>query len=274
MAIDKDLNVQLITAALAAAQGRSVSDALTQAGQMPDRMRMREANLSLAEARAEAVQLSNLKDQVELQKALNAGDIPERTYTLQEQNQDLLVAEAFGLYDALETGVADVGSFFGLAPAGGYTSQIANAAKKQINFDIKATAADAWRGKPNNFLLQQIIELIPSSYANGDAKAAARYGVIRNNFESRLSELDGQIARAKTGSASQANLIKTRANVKHMVNRLEVINQGFKGVTPDDDALTATSFYGVPGVQIGVDLTGDEAGLEAMEVAYRQFLEE
>ena len=274
MAYQKDFNMQLIGAMLAGARGDSLGDALAQGGKMPDKLRLREASVGQAQANLEQTQLENIKLTQEITGAGQDITVPERTYSIQEQNQDLLIAEAFGIYDAAETTLADVGSAVGLAPAGGYESQIANAAKKQINFDIKATAADAWRGKPNNFLLQQIIELIPSSYFNGDAKAGARYGVIRNNFASRISELDGQIQNADPGSAAQANLVKTRANVKHMIDRLDVVQQGFKGVTPQDDALTATSFYGVNNITPGVELEVNDEGLDAAKAAYLAFLEE
>ena len=168
----------------------------------------------------------------------------------------------------------DFGSFLGLAPAGGYESQVAEAKKKELNFAIKATAADAWRGKPNNFLLQQIIELIPSAYLIGDAKAGAKYNSIRTNFESRISELDGQIKNADNGSAAQANLVKTRANVKYIIDRLSVVEQGFKGITPQDDSITADSFYGVSGITPGTPLEMNESSLDAMSQAYKEFLEE
>ena len=274
MAYQKDFNMQLIGAVLAGARGDSFGDALAQGGKMPDKVALREAQVGQAQANLQNTQLKNIELQQDITGAGQDITVPDRTYSIQEQNQDLLIAESFGLYDLAETGIADVGSAIGLAPTGGYESQIAEAAKKQINFDIKATAADAWRGKPNNFLLQQIIELIPSSFFNGDAKAGARYGVIRNNFASRISELDGQIGNAKAGSAAQANLVKTRANVKHMIDRLDVVQQGFKGTTPQDGSLNIDSFYGVRGINPGVELEADEAGLDAMQLAYNEFLEE
>ena len=277
MAIDRDLNMQLIAAALASARGDNLSDALRQGGGMPDRMRLRDATLAQKEANARNTQLQNLKLEQELTAKTQPLDVPERTYTVQEQNQDLLIANAFGIGDAVAVTVADTASLLdpiGLAPSGGFDAQIAEAAKKQMNFDIKATAADAWRGKPNNFLLQQIIELIPSSYFNGDSRAAARYSVIRNNFASRMSELDGQIKLADPGSASQANLIKTRANVKHMIDRLDVVASGFRGQTPDSDPLSADNFYGVNNVTPGIPLDADMGGIDAMEEMYRAFLEE
>ena len=274
MAYQKDFNMQLIGAVLAGARGDSFGDALAQGGKMPDKVALREAQVGQAQANLQNTQLKNIELQQDITGAGQDITVPDRTYSMQEQNQDLLIAEAFGMYDAAETSLADIGSAVGLAPTGGYESQIATAAKKQINFDIKATAADAWRGKPNNFLLQQIIELIPSSFFNGDAKAGARYGVIRNNFASRISELDGQIGNAKAGSAAQANLVKTRANVKHMIDRLDVVQQGFKGVSPQDDALTANRFYGVNGITPGVELEVNDEGLDAAKAAYLAFLEE
>ena len=223
---------------------------------MPDKVALREAQVGQAQANLQNTQLKNIELQQDITGAGQDITVPDRTYSIQEQNQDLLIAESFGLYDLAETGIADVGSAIGLAPTGGYESQIAEAAKKQINFDIKATAADAW------------------SFFNGDAKAGARYGVIRNNFASRISELDGQIGNAKAGSAAQANLVKTRANVKHMIDRLDVVQQGFKGTTPQDGSLDIDSFYGVRGINPGVELEVDEAGLDAMQLAYNEFLEE
>jgi len=272
MAIDRELNMQLIAAALASARGDSFSDALAQGGSMPDRIKLRDAQVAQKQANAEQTQLQNIKLQQEIVGGNAPIQVPEREYSIQEQNQDLLIAEGFGLFDATQTAVAEIGSAVGLAPTGGYDSNIAKAAKKQINFDIKATAADAWRGKPNNFLLQQIIELIPESYAQGDAKASARYGVIRNNFASRMAELDGQITNAKAGSAAQANLVKTRANVKHMIDRLDVVQQGFKGITPKEGGLNIDSFYGV-NITPGVELDSSEEGLQTMLEAYEEFLE-
>tara|TARA_R100000329_G_C7609753_1_gene216321 strand:- start:294 stop:1118 length:825 start_codon:yes stop_codon:yes gene_type:complete len=274
MAIDRDLNLQLIAAALATARGDNVGDALAQGGLAADKFKLRETKVAQAQADLEQTQLKNIKLGQEITGEGQQIQVPEREYSLEEQNQDLLIAEAFGTYDAIETGVADFGSFLGLAPAGGYESQIAEAKKKELNFAIKATAADAWRGKPNNFLLQQIIELIPSNYLQGDSKAAARYSTIRTNFESRMSELDGQIQNADPGSAAQANLVKTRANVKYIIDRLTVVEQGFKGLTPQDDSITADSFYGVSGITPGTPLEMSEASLDAMSQAYKEFLEE
>ena len=274
MAIDRDLNMQLIAAALATARGDNVGDALAQGGLAADKFKLRETKVAQARADLEQTQLENIKLGQEITGEGQQIKVPEREYSLEEQNQDLLIAEAFGTYDAIETGVADFGSFLGLAPAGGYESQIAEAKKKELNFAIKATAADAWRGKPNNFLLQQIIELIPSNYLQGDSKASARYSTIRTNFESRMSELDGQIQNADPGSAAQANLVKTRANVKYIIDRLSVVEQGFKGITPQDDSITADSFYGVSGITPGTPLEMNEASLDAMSQAYKEFLEE
>lgn len=274
MAINRDLNMQLIAAALATARGDNVGDALAQGGLAADKFKLRETKVAQARADLEQTQLENIKLGQEITGEGQQIKVPEREYSLEEQNQDLLIAEAFGTYDAIETGVADFGSFLGLAPAGGYESQIAEAKKKELNFAIKATAADAWRGKPNNFLLQQIIELIPSNYLQGDSKASARYSTIRTNFESRMSELDGQIQNADPGSAAQANLVKTRANVKYIIDRLTVVEQGFKGLTPQDDSITADSFYGVSGITPGTPLEMSEASLDAMSQAYKEFLEE
>jgi len=274
MAINKELNMQLIAAALATARGDSFGQALAQGGSMPDKIKLREAKVGQAQANLEQTQLENIKLGQEITGAGQQIEVPEREYSLEEQNQDLLIAEAFGTYDAIETGVADFGSFLGIAPAGGYESQVAQAKKKELNFAIKATAADAWRGKPNNFLLQQIIELITYNYIQGDSKASARYSTIRTNFESRISELDGQIKNADPGSAAQANLVKTRANVKYIIDRLSVVEQGFRGITPQDDSITADSFYGVSGITPGTQLEMSEASLDAMSQAYQEFLEE
>ena len=59
-----------------------------------------------------------------------------------------------------------------------------------------------------------------------------------------------------------------------MIDRLDVVQQGFKGVTPQDGSLSVDSFYGVKGITPGIELEADEAGLDAMELAYNQFLEE
>ena len=59
-----------------------------------------------------------------------------------------------------------------------------------------------------------------------------------------------------------------------MIDRLDVVQQGFKGVTPQDDALTATSFYGVNNITPGVELEVNDEGLDAAKAAYLAFLEE
>jgi len=253
-------------------RGDSFGQALAQGGSAPEKLALRQSKVGQAQANLEQTQLENIKLTQEVTAANNPLNVPERDYSIQEQNQDLLIAEAFGMFDAVDNTIAEIGSAVGLAPTGGYESNIAKAAKKQINFDIKATAADAWRGKPNNFLLQQIIELIPESFAQGDARASARYGVIRNNFNSRMAELDGQIKNADPGSAAQANLVKTRANVKHMIDRLDVVQEGFKGMTPNSGGLDGNSFYGVNMVP-GVELDTSEEGLQTMLEAYEEFLE-
>ena len=77
MAIDRDLNMQLIAAALATARGNNVGDALAQGGLAADKFKLRETKVAQAQADLEQTQLENLKLGQEI---TGAGEVGRRRF--------------------------------------------------------------------------------------------------------------------------------------------------------------------------------------------------
>ena len=117
----------------------------------------------------------------------------------------------------------------------------------------------------SNFLLTQIEELLPTGFA-GDPNAAAKYGVIQSNFKSRLTELEDEVKLAKKGSKTQLDLIKQRANVQHIIRRLDTVMNAFTGKTPTK----AESLYNITGIQPGMELPTDEESLDALALEWKK----
>jgi len=263
MAQGKELiNLQLLNAALDLREGRGLGETLGRAGQAGVLMNQ-------LQQKQTAANLDNMKKMLEIQKMQaelpGQTGVPERSYPDQQRAQDELLPEAFGVLDVLEQKATTVLGSFGIGPAKGYEAQIAKAAKDNLNYDIKIIAADAFKGKPSNFLLTQIEELLPTGFA-GDPNAAAKYGVIQSNFKSRLTELEDEVKLAKKGSKTQLDLIKQRANVQHIIRRLDTVMNAFTGKTPTK----AKSLYNITGIQPGMELPTDEESLDALALEWKK----
>ena len=264
MAIGRELlNVELLNAALDLREGRSLGDALGRAGQ---------ARVLTQEMQQKQMsnQLSNTKEMLEIQKlqqeiddANKTVDTPEKAYTAEQQALDATIPESFGVYDQLiDTPTASVLSYFGMGPAGGFESQVALQARSDLNQAIKIVMTEGYKGKPSNFLLQSIEELLPSGMT-GDPTAATKYRVLQQQFISREKALTEEIKLAKPESKTLIDLVQQRANVVQVRKRLDNVLSAF-GSKPGAQSRQADGFYSAPNVTPGMVLPTDEASLDLM----------
>lgn len=264
MAIGKELlNVELLNAALDLREGRSLGDTLGRVGQ---------ARVLTQEMQQKQMsnQLSNTKEMLEIQKlqqeiddANKTVDTPEKAYTAEQQALDATIPESFGIYDQLiDTPTASVLSYFGMGPAGGFESQVALQARSDLNQAIKIVMTEGYKGKPSNFLLQSIEELLPSGMT-GDPTAAAKYRVLQQQFISREKALTEEIKLAKPESKTMIDLVQQRANVVQVRKRLDNVLGAF-GSKPGAQSRQADGFYSAPNVTPGMVLPTDEASLDLM----------
>jgi len=262
MAIGKELiNMQMLSAALDLGEGRSLGEAIGRAGKAT-------ALSQQLDQQQTAGQLSNVKEMLEIQKLQQevsqtgeALDIPEKAYTKEQQALDSTIPEAFGIVDVVERQFTSGLGLFGIGPAEGYEANIAKQAADDLNQNIKIVLTEGYKGKPSNFLLKSIEELLPSGFM-GDPNATAKYRVLQQQFISREKALTEEIKIAKPNSKTLIDLIQQRANVVQVKKRLDNVLTAFQGKSPaKSDPL---SFYAAPGLQPGVVIEDDEASLKAM----------
>lgn len=264
MAIGKELlNMQMLSAALDLGEGRSLGEAIGRAGKAT-------ALSQQLDQQQTAGQLSNVKEMLEIQKLQQevsqtgeALDIPEKAYTAEQQALDATIPESFGIYDQLiDTPTAAALSYFNMGPAGGFESQLALQARSDLNQNIKIVLTEGYKGKPSNFLLQSIEELLPSGMT-GDPTAAAKYRVLQQQFVSREKALTEEIKLAKPNSKTLIDLVQQRANVVQVKKRLDNVLNAF-GSKPGSQSRQADGFYSSPNVTPGMELPTDEASLDLM----------
>lgn len=255
------LNVALLNAALDMSEGRGLGESIGRTAQ----------GLNLVgqfEQQQTGTQLDNAKKMLEVQKlqqevskAGEALDVPEKAYTDEQKALDATIPEAFGIVDVVERGFTSGLGLFNIGPAEGYEANIAKQAADDLNQNIKIVLTEGYKGKPSNFLLKSIEELLPKGFM-GDPNAAAKYRVLRQQFISREKALSGEIKIAKPNSKTLIDLIQQRANVVQVKKRLDNVLDSFIGKSPQkSDPL---SFYSAPGLQAGVVLDDDEQSLQAM----------
>jgi hypothetical protein len=264
MAIGKELlNMQMLSAALDLQEGRSLGEAIGRAGKAT-------ALSQQLEQQQAAGQLANVKEMLEIQKlqqeiskTSQPLDMPEKEYSAEQQALDATIPESFGVYDQLiDTPTASVLSYFGMGPAGGFESQVALQARSDLNQAIKIVMTEGYKGKPSNFLLQSIEELLPSGMT-GDPTAAAKYRVLQEQFVSREKALTEEIKLAKPNSKTLIDLVQQRANVVQVRKRLDNVLNAF-GSKPGAQSRQADGFYSAPNVTPGMVLPTDEASLDLM----------
>lgn len=264
MAIGKELlNMQMLSAALDLREGRSLGESIGRAGKAT-------ALSQQLEQQQTAGQLSNVKEMLEIQKLQQeisktgqALDMPEKEYSAEQQALDATIPESFGVYDQIiETPIASTLSYFNLGPAGGFESNLAKQARNDLNQNIKIVLTEGYKGKPSNFLLQSIEELLPSGMT-GDPTAAAKYRVLQQQFVSREKALTEEIKLAKPNSKTLIDLVQQRANVVQVKKRLDNVLNAF-GAKPGSQTREAGGFYTAPGIEPGAVLPSDDESLELM----------
>lgn len=257
------LNIALLNAALDMSEGRGLGESIGRTAQ----------GLNLVgqfEQQQTGTQLDNAKKMLELQKLqqeISQGegmlDLPEKEYSAEQQALDATIPESFGVYDQLiDTPLASTLSYFNLGPAGGFTSNIAKQARNDLNQNIKIVLTEGYKGKPSNFLLQSIEELLPSGMT-GDPTAAAKYRVLQQQFVSREKALTEEIKLAKPNSKTLIDLVQQRANVVQVKKRLDNVLSSF-GTKPGAQTRGAGGFYTAPGIEPGTVLPSDDESLELL----------
>lgn len=269
MAIGKELlNMQMLSAALDLREGRSLGESIGRAGKAT-------ALSQQLEQQQTAGQLSNVKEMLEIQKLQQeisktgqALDMPEKAYTAEQQAMDATIPEAFGIADIVERQFTSGLGLIGIGPAGGYEANIAKQAADDLNQNIKIVLTEGYKGKPSNFLLQSIEELLPRGIM-GDPNAAAKYKVLNQQFVSREKALTEEIKLAKPNSKTQIDLVQQRANVVQVRKRIQNVLKSFEGKSPTKSQ--PGSFYSSPGLQEGIELADDDASLQAMTDEFLSF---
>jgi len=255
------LNIALLNAALDMSEGRGLGESIGRTAQGLNLV-------SQFEQQQTGTQLDNAKKMLELKKleqeVSKAGeelDVPEKAYTKEQQALDATIPEAFGIVDVVERQFTSGLGLFNIGPAEGYEANIAKQAADDLNQNIKIVLTEGYKGKPSNFLLKSIEELLPSGFM-GDPNATAKYRVLRQQFISREKALSEEIKLAKPNSKTLIDLVQQRANVVQVKKRLDNVLNSFMGKTPlKSDPL---SFYAAPGLEAGVVIEDDEQSLKAM----------
>lgn len=267
------LNIALLNAALDMSEGRGLGESIGRTAQ----------GLNLVgqfEQQQTGTQLDNAKKMLELQKLqqeISQGegmsDLPEKEYSAEQQALDATIPESFGVYDQLiDTPTAAALSYFNMGPAGGFESQVALQARSDLNQAIKVVMTEGYKGKPSNYLLQFIEELLPSGMT-GDPTAAAKYRVLQQQFVSREKALTEEIKLAKPNSKTLIDLVQQRANVVQINKRLDNVLNAF-GSKPGAQSRKADGFYTAPGIEPGTILPSDEESLDLLVNDFMSLTEE
>jgi hypothetical protein len=267
------LNIALLNAALDMSEGRGLGESIGRTAQ----------GLNLVgqfEQQQTGTQLDNAKKMLELQKLqqeISQGegmlDLPEKEYSAEQQALDATIPESFGVYDqAIDTPIAAALSYFNLGPAGGFESQVALQARSDLNQAIKVVMTEGYKGKPSNYLLQFIEELLPSGMT-GDPTAAAKYRVLQQQFVSREKALTEEIKLAKPNSKTLIDLVQQRANVVQINKRISNVLNAF-GSKPGAQSRQADGFYTAPGIEPGTILPSDEESLDLLVNDFMSLTEE
>lgn len=148
----------------------------------------------------------------------------KREYDLQTQQNDSLIPEAFGYFDAIQMGVAKIGSGMGFK---NLESNRALAAREGLNRDILSIGASLYSGRPSKFLLEQIQKTIPIGTSEGDDVAFSKYSQLKNVFRDQIVQMEGLYNNAET-PAKKIEYENKLGDLNYMVDRLNVVTGAFE----------------------------------------------
>ena len=249
---EDEINTAILRITGDIAAGKSFKDAFSSGARKIDSLRK-------TNAKAVSASLDNQKKMLEVEKlrqevspTVNPDDI-QQVYSPQQAAKDATIHQAYGMLDSLSFGVGAIGETFGMSQTGTRQSREAATA---LHKQIKIVLTGSFKGRPSNYLLREIEELIPQvgKWVGGDAYAQTRYEELRNKFNQWLPELDGEIDVAS--GKTKIELIKQRAKAQQISRRLEVVINGFT------DGGTKPNVNAYPDVPVGYEFSDDEEGLQ------------
>lgn len=257
---EEEINAAILKITADVAGGRSFRKAFDQGTKKIDSLRTGrndayEKNLDL-----EKKALDNEKLRQEVSPDINASDITQ-PYDPRQAAKDVTIHQAYGMLDSLSFGIGTIGETVGMKPLG---NRIAREAANNLHKDIKIVLTGSFKGRPSNYLLREIEQLIPQigNWIGGDAYAQTKYEELNNKFKQWVPELDQEIKIA-TGK-TKIELIKQRAKASNIAKRLDVVINGFTegGTKPNVNAY--------PDVPTGYQFPDDDEGLESLKTFFDQ----
>ena len=208
-------------------------------------------------SQADALDVEKKFYEVEKLKREVEGDsnIVEQLYTADAMERDATVHQAYGFADSVSFGVGTFGETFDMDHT---ATRLSRDTARALNKDIKIVLSGSFKGRPSNYLLREIEELLPSigNWWGGDAVAESRYKALKGRFDAWLPELDGEI-RIATGK-TKIDLMKQRAKAGHIAKRLAVVINGF------DENGTKPNVNLEPTVPRGYQFSDSEEGLDEL----------
>ena len=238
-------------------RGQSISRALREGTQIPQKMQTQQLALDRASLQNQKLAMETAKLANEVGIGLNAKQQAEREYTRSQQTEDRLIPESFGAWDTLEVAAARAGSPFGIESEESLT---AYTAKTELNKTILEVGAAAFTGRPSKFLLEVIKQTLPETGMQGDSLAYQKYKKIKDTFLSHTPKLQTLIDTAESNKDKLKYQGKL-ADVNYMVNRLDNVIGSF-----EDQGLGENEFYESPGLEAG---QFSETDLKELEDLFR-----
>jgi hypothetical protein len=249
---EEEINTAILRITGDIAAGKSFKDAFSSGSRKIDTLRT-------SQAKAMGTSLDNQKKMLEVEKlrqevqpTMDPKEIAQ-VYTAEQAAKDATIHQAYGMLDSLSFGVGAIGETFGMEQTG---TRVSREAATALHKQIKIVLTGSFKGRPSNYLLREIEELIPQvgKWVGGDAYAQTRYEELRNKFNQWLPELDGEIDVAS--GKTKIELIKQKAKAEQISKRLDVVINGFTegGTKPNVNAY--------PDVPIGYEFPDDEEGLQ------------
>ena len=254
---EEEINQALLMLAGNIASGNSFNDAMARGSKKIEELRTSKTKSikDSLDIEKSIYEVAKLKKEVE-----GEGQIIEQAYLPHQIEIDKTVHQAYGALDSLIFGVGSIGETFGMNPT---ATRESRDAARTLNKDIKIVLSGSFKGRPSNYLLREIEELLPSigNWGGGDAVAHSRYIALKNRFDSWLPELDAEIINA-TGK-TKVDLQKQRAKAGHISKRLQVGVDGFSegGTKPNINAVTD--------YPVGFQFPDTDEGLDELENQWR-----
>ena len=251
---DEELQMAILKLSGDVAAGRSFKESFSEGQSVIDNLRSGQAKQTKTALELENLALKNAKLREEINPMQN--DEVYQEYSPQMAARDKTIHNAYGALDDISFGIGTIGETFGMQPTRFTT---ARRAAEDLNKDIKIVLTGAFKGRPSNYLLKEIEQLLPTigNWVGGDAKALERYQQLKFRFDQWIPELDGEVSRA-TGK-TKIDLIKQRAKAVQLGKRLDSVIAGFTedGTKPNVNAY--------PDIPVGYELPDTEEGLAEME---------